>query len=126
MTFVNDKGGFHKKLTVTQNSYSESLTVLKNAFLKKTENYSLQVTDFFTNKSPELFLDDEPVLEIRQYENYFDDAYPVAEWPAYVLRKHTFVNYDSIIILLSQYTWDVPLLWIYYSYKIIIWVFYQI
>ena len=82
MVFVNEKGGFHKTLTVTQNSFSESLTVLKNPFLKKTENYSISVTDFYINKSPSLFLDEGVVLEIKQYDTF------LGGFPPHILPKH--------------------------------------
>ena len=39
MTTANQKGGFLKTLTITRDGSSESNTMLKNNFLKKTENY---------------------------------------------------------------------------------------
>lgn len=87
MTIINAKGGFNKRLIVTQNSFSESVTVLKNAFLKKTENYSLGVSKFLINKSPSIFLDEGVILEIKQFEDTLGD-FPPNTWPAHILPKH--------------------------------------
>ena len=54
MSLVNEKGWFHKKLSITQNDSSESTTMLRHAFLKKLENFSLQVQDFYINRLPEI------------------------------------------------------------------------
>ena len=70
MAYVNQKGGFHKKLSVIQNGTHESLTVLKNSFLKKTENFALQITDFYINKVPEITRDTEPFIKIKQFGHY--------------------------------------------------------
>ena len=71
MSFVNEKGGFSKKLAILQNDSSESTTVLRHAFLKKAENYSLQIQDFFLNKMPEIHeYEADADIEIFQYEAY--------------------------------------------------------
>ena len=46
MSIVNRKGGFFKKLKICRNGDHESRCVLKQGFLKKTENYSMQLTNF--------------------------------------------------------------------------------
>ena len=68
MSLANQRGSFHKKLFIARNGHNESRCVLKHVFLKKTENYALQITDFFINKSPTIFRNEEEVLfEIMQY-----------------------------------------------------------
>ena len=52
MSLANAKGGFNVTLRVTQNSSNESMCVLQKPLLKKTGNWSLQVTDLFINKTP--------------------------------------------------------------------------
>lgn len=54
MSLANQKGGFNVTMRVTQNSSNESLCILQKPILKKAENWSLQVTDLFLNKTPPL------------------------------------------------------------------------
>ena len=69
MSFVNEKGGFHKKIQILQNDSNESVTTLRHAFLKKVENYSLQIEDFYLNKMPVIHQnDDEFDIEIQQFD----------------------------------------------------------
>ena len=71
MSFVNEKGGFHKKIAILQNDSNESLTVLRHAFLKKVENYSLQIEDFYLNKMPIIHdNEDEIDIEIEQFTDF--------------------------------------------------------
>ena len=57
MSIVNHKGGFNTTMRITQNSSNESICMLDKPFLKKAENWSLQVTDLFINKSQPLNLE---------------------------------------------------------------------
>ena len=54
MALVNQKGGFHTTLRVTQNTSADAICMLRKPFLKKSGNWTLQVTDFFINKTPPL------------------------------------------------------------------------
>lgn len=54
MSIANQKGGFNVTLRVTQNGSAESMCVLQKPILKKAENWSLQITDLFINKTPAL------------------------------------------------------------------------
>ena len=65
MTAVDSKGGFHKTLSITRNSDNTSGTMLKTPFLRKSENYSIQVASFCTNRTPVIHRDAGPVLTIR-------------------------------------------------------------
>ena len=51
MVVINHKGGYSKALTITRNHGHESTTMLKDEFLKKTQNYIVQVQHFYTSKS---------------------------------------------------------------------------
>ena len=78
MSIVNQRGVFHKKLFVSRNGHNKSRCVLKHKFLKKTENYALQITDFYINKTPTIFSDEDEVLfEILQHEGLDGD---VGDW----------------------------------------------
>ena len=69
----NLQGGFQKRVNVIQNGTNESTTTLRTIFLKNSENFSLQVTDFFLNKIPTLFEDENRTLiTIEQYGSYTD------------------------------------------------------
>ena len=75
MSIVNQRGAFHKKLFVSRNGSNKTRCVLKHAFLKKTENYALQITDFLSNKTPTVFRDEDEVLfEIMQNNGIGGDA----------------------------------------------------
>ena len=67
MSLVNAKGGFNVVMRVTQNSSNEVTCMLKVPFLKKAEKWSLQLTDFYINKTPPINLDLEAQLEIHPY-----------------------------------------------------------
>ena len=76
MSYVNEKGGFHKKVTILQNDSNESTTVLRHAFLKKVENYSLQIEDFYLNKMPKININEDDAefdIEILQFDGYDGD-----------------------------------------------------
>lgn len=67
MSIANHKGGFSTTLRVTQNNKNETLCMLDKPFLKKAENWSLQVTDFFINKVQALNLELGEQLRIVPY-----------------------------------------------------------
>ena len=84
MSLANQRGSFHKKLYVARNGHNETRCVLKHVFLKKTENYALQITDLFINKTPTIFRDEDEVLfEIMQYNGIGDTAV----WQDHVLAS---------------------------------------
>lgn len=64
MSFVNEKGGYTKVLEITRENSNRSVTMLKEDFLTKSENYILNVTDFVTSTSPPLNEIDEPYFRI--------------------------------------------------------------
>ena len=64
MSVVNLKGGFNVSMRVTQNSSNEVTCMLKKPFLKKASNWSLQITDFHTNKTPQINLELKEQLRI--------------------------------------------------------------
>ena len=100
MSIVNRKGGFFKKLKICRNGDHESRCVLKQGFLKKTENYSMQLTNFFINKLPEIFYQsDVPFLEIHQHQGY-DAILNVGVW-----QPH-FTQSDRVFIPKNCYTSD--------------------
>ena len=77
MTTANQAGGFLKTLTITRDNSSESVLILKNKFLKKTNNYVLQLTKFITNITPQLNLIDEVMFKILP-KGGVGEAYPKA------------------------------------------------
>lgn len=82
MTTANQKGGFLKTLTITRDSSNESITMLKNNFLKKTENYVVQLTKFITNITPLLTTNEEMMFEILPKGLQNEDV-DVVSFPAY-------------------------------------------
>ena len=83
MTTVANKGGLVKTLSITRNSDNTSGTMLKTPFLKKSENYSVQVASFCTNRTPIIHRDTGPVLRIRSYQganNLLPDFYSTSDW----------------------------------------------
>jgi len=106
MSQVNVKGGFNAVLRVTQNNSNESLCVLQKPLLKKTENWSLQVTDFFLNKTPPINRDQGEQFRIVAFEGlstgYRNEdyiftpkrCYTIME---YVVQLQTFLNQFSFL-----------------------------
>ena len=79
MSIANHKGGYNKTLRVQQNSSNESICVLRAPFLKKAENYSLQVTDFFINVTPELNQELDEQFRIVAYEDDFPRGFNLTD-----------------------------------------------
>ena len=52
MSHANEKGGYQKGLEITRENSNRSTTSLSTDFLKKSENYILNITDFVTNTAP--------------------------------------------------------------------------
>ena len=75
MSVVNHKGGFFATMRIQQNSRSEALCMLEKPFLKKAENFALQITDFFINKPPILNRDLGGQLRIRPFGADLSDGY---------------------------------------------------
>lgn len=72
MSFINEKGGYTKVLEVTRENSNRSVTMLKEDFLTKSENYVLNVTDFVTSTSPPLNEIDEPYFRIMSRGEYHE------------------------------------------------------
>ena len=70
MSYANQKGGYQKSLEVTRENSNRSTTMLSTDFLKKGENYILNVTDFITNTSPPMNLLEGNFLRILPLGNY--------------------------------------------------------
>ena len=64
-TQANVKGGYSKTLTISRTASPESVTTLKDDFLKKTEDYICQIPTFVMNNATQLSLVDEVMFEIR-------------------------------------------------------------
>ena len=61
---ANQQGTFYKSISIERNGESYSNTILKNEFLKKTENYSCLVQDFVTNITPPLNTSKEVAFQV--------------------------------------------------------------
>ena len=64
MTTANQRGGYIKKLSVSRDGDSKSVTTFRDQFLKKTQNYVLQIPRFVTNVTPPLNLISEVMFEL--------------------------------------------------------------
>ena len=80
MSIANTKGGFNVTLRVTQNSSNESLCILQKPLLKKAENWSLQVTDLFMNKTPPLNRELGEQFRIVPFTGNFTAGYRLADY----------------------------------------------
>ena len=68
MTFVNEKGAYHTVLTVLGTEQPEINCMLKTPILKKSENYTIQLTDFIISKHPLINPKiNQPFLEIKSF-----------------------------------------------------------
>lgn len=75
MSYANQKGGYQKTLEVTRENTNRSTTMLTTDFLKKSENYILNITDFITNTSPPMNLLDGYFLRIMPLGDAGDSLY---------------------------------------------------
>jgi len=66
MTTANIKGGYAKSIVITRNHASNSLTMLKQAFLKSTEKYVVQVQNFYTSAASRINTYGGTLLAIRR------------------------------------------------------------
>ena len=89
MTTANQKGGYLKRLSVSRDGESTSITTFRERFLKKTENYVLQIPRFITSATPKLNLISEAMFSIYPRANV---ANPPA---ANALYTFTPTNYRS-------------------------------
>ena len=64
MSFANEKGGYQKTLEVSRENSNRTQTMLQTDFLKKGENYILNITDFVTSTSPPMNLLTGPFLTV--------------------------------------------------------------
>ena len=96
MTTANLKGGFIKTLTVSRDGSSTSYSILKNPFLKKTNNYVCQMTHFITNITPPLNQITEVMFEIKLKGDEdepvgaedFDDDWKDPAWTRFTPTPH--------------------------------------
>ena len=63
---ANSRNGVLKTLEISRDNSNESVTMLRDDFLKKPENYTLNVSKFITNTTPVLNLIDEITIFIFQ------------------------------------------------------------
>jgi hypothetical protein len=63
-TQANVRGGYIKTMEISQDESNQSKCMLSDEFLKKAENYVLQVTRFISNVTPNINTYDENVLEV--------------------------------------------------------------
>ena len=83
-TSVNQRGGFHKTLTITQNHSNEAQCMLKQQFLKDTSKYIVQLGKFYTSSASYInTFADEVHFRIRRLQPFdgIDDA--VIDMPGY-------------------------------------------
>ena len=64
MSVANIRGGFTKTLEISRDNSNRSQTMLRDDFLKKTENYTLNVTNFITSTAPVLNTIDEIMFRV--------------------------------------------------------------
>ena len=83
MSFANEKGGYQKTLEVSRENSNRTQTMLQTDFLKKGENYILNITDFVTSTSPPMNLLTGPFLTVQplgdQNESQ-DDAFDISNF----------------------------------------------
>ena len=101
MSIANQKGGFNVLLTVAQNNSNESLCILQRPLLKKTQNWSLQVTDLFVNKTPALNRELDEQLRIVPYHvNGFSAGYLPRDYIFTPSHCYTIMEY---VVQLQQF-----------------------
>ena len=64
---VNDVGGHQLKLDIKQSESNQTRVMLKEPFIRDSENWTLQIEDFVVSTLPPLNDMDEVALEIRAY-----------------------------------------------------------
>ena len=97
MTFVNEKGGNVLSLTVLATERSEFNCMLKEPILKKSENYTVQLTDFVLSTLPVINPNiHKPFLTMVPYDE--------ADMPAIYGTEHIFtpVHCTSVLALYTQ------------------------
>ena len=94
MSLANTAGGFNVLLTMTQNDSSESMCILRKPLLKKTQNWSLQVTDFHINKTPAINLELNEQLRITPFHlGGFSAGYKTSDYIFTPTRCATVMEY---------------------------------
>ena len=69
MTTANQQGGYLKRLSVSRDGESTSITTFRERFLQKCENYVLQVPRFITSVTPNMNLISEVMFELKMRGN---------------------------------------------------------
>ena len=93
MSLANTKGGFNVTLRVTQTSSNESLCVLQKPLLKKAQNWSLQVTDLFINKTPPLNRELGEQFRIVPFDGDFSAGYRQEDYVFFPQNCYTIMEY---------------------------------
>ena len=93
MSLANTKGGFNVTLRVTQTSSNESLCVLQKPLLKKAQNWSLQVTDLFINKTPPLNRELGEQFRIVPFVGAFSAGYRLEDYVFFPQNCYTIMEY---------------------------------
>ena len=65
MSVANVRGGWIKTLEISRDNTNESQTMLKDDFLKQSQNYTLNVDKFIMNTTPPLNLIDEVMFSVE-------------------------------------------------------------
>ena len=96
---ANTRGGMQKALVVTHSHSHESKTMLKEDFLKKTENYSLQVQQFYTTNTAPINTLEGVLVEIIPLELLVCPARYVPE--DYQFRG----TFDNVSTFVREFQW---------------------
>ena len=93
MTTANQKGGYLKRLSVSRDGESTSITTFRERFLKKTENYVLQIPRFITSATPKLNLISEAMFSIYVRANV---AYLLPAAPVYTFTPTNYRSWSEL------------------------------
>ena len=93
MTTANQKGGYLKRLSVSRDGESTSITTFRDRFLKKTENYVLQIPRFITSATPKLNLISEAMFSIYERANV---AYLLPAAPVYTFTPTNYRSWSEL------------------------------
>ena len=93
MTTANQKGGYLKRLSVSRDGESTSITTFRDRFLKKTENYVLQIPRFITSATPKLNLISEAMFSIYERANV---ANPPPAAPVYTFTPTNYRSWSEL------------------------------
>ena len=94
MSIANQKGGFSTTLRVEQNNSNEAMCMLDKPLLKKSENWSLQLTDFFINKTQPLNLAlGQQLIIVPFAQEGFSDGWKDSDYTFTPIKCYTVAEY---------------------------------